>query len=80
MAVVVGLAGRPVPLQGEFDISGREHQSVESLVEAVTSALRGSGEERRNVVLAALAEVSARYLEGSGVSSRVAPGKRKHRA
>ena len=56
MAVVVGLAGRLVPLQGEFDISGREHQSVESLVEAVTSALRGSGEERRNVVLAALAE------------------------
>ena len=80
MALVVGLAGRLVPLQGEFDISDRERQSVESLAEAVTSALRGSGEERRNVVLAALAEVSARYLEGSGVSSTAAPGKRKHRA
>ena len=80
MAVVVGLAGTLVPLQGEFDISGREHQSVESLVEAVASALRGSGEERRNVVLAALAEVSARYLEDSRVSSIGAPGKRKHRA
>ena len=80
MAVVVGLAGRLVPLQGEFDISDRERQSVESLAEAVTSALRGSGEERRNVVLAALAEVSARYLEGRGGSSTAAPGKRKHRA
>ena len=80
MAVVVGLTGRPVPLQGEFDVSGGEHQSVESLVEAVDSALRGSGEERRNVVLAALAEVSARYLEDSGVSSAAASGKKKHRA
>ena len=79
MAVVVGLAGRPVTLQGEFDVSDREQQSVEPLVEAVDSALRGSGEERRNVVLAALAEVSMRYLEDSG-SSTTALGKRKHQA
>ena len=80
MAVVVGMAGRPVPLQGEFDISGREQQSVETLVEAVDSVLRESGEARRNVVLAALAEVSGRYLGESGVSSAAVPGKRKHRA
>ena len=80
MAVVVGLAGRLVPLQGEFDISGREHQSVASLVDAVISALQGSGEERRNVVLAALAEVSARYMEGGGVAYTAARGKGKHRA
>ena len=79
MAVVVGRAGWPVPLQGEFDVSGREQQSVESLVEAVDSVLRGSGEERRNVVLAALAEVSARYLECDDGSSAIALGRRKHR-
>ena len=80
IAVVVGFAGRPVPLQGEFDVSGRERQSVASLVEAVDSTLRGSGEERRNVVLAALAEVSARYLEDSKVLSTAEPNDRKHRA
>ena len=80
MAVVVGLAGRLVPLQGEFDVAGRERRSVESVVDAVDSALRRSGEERRNVVLAALAEVSARYLEPGDGSSASAPSRRKHRA
>lgn len=80
MAVVVGLAGQPVPIQGEFDVAGGERQSVKSVVKAVDLALRHSGEARRNVVLAALAEVSARYLElGDGSSTNV-QGKRQHRA
>lgn len=80
MAVVVGLAGRPGPLQGEFDVAGRERQSVELVVEAVDLALRRSGEGRRNVVLAALAEVSARYLEAGDGSSASMSGRRKFRA
>ena len=80
MAVVVGLAGRPVPLQGEFDVAARERKSVESVVEAVDSAVRHSGEARRNVVLAALAEVSARYLESGEESSVIGPPRMKTQA
>ena len=78
MAVVVGLAGRTAPLQGQFDIVGRETQSVKSVVEVVDSALQRSGERRQKVVLAALAEVSARYLELSDASSLEGPARRKH--
>ena len=78
MAVVVGLAGQPVPLQGQFDVVGGERQSVKSVVDAVDSALRHSGEGRQNVVLAALAEVSARYLEPGDASSVDVPARRKH--
>lgn len=80
MAVVIGLADRPVPLQGEFDVASWERRSVESLVEAVDSALRLSGEARRNVVLAALVEVSARYLEPGDDCSAIMSARRKGRA
>ena len=78
MAVVVGLAGRPAPLLGQFDVAGGELQSVKSVADAVDSALRRSGEVRQNVVLAALAEVSARYLEPGDAFSVDAPARRKH--
>ena len=80
MAVFVGLADRPAPMQGQFNVTGGEHQSVKSVIEAVDSALQRSGEMRQNVVLAALAEVSARYLELGDASSADAPAKRKHQA
>ena len=80
MAVVVGLVGRPVPLRGEFDIAAGERESVESVTEAVASAVRHSGEVRRNVVLAALAEVSARYLEEGEEPSANVPTRRENRA
>ena len=77
MAVVVGLAGRPVPLQGEFDVSSRELHSVRALVETLESALLRSGEERQNIVLAALAKVSTRFLENSEIDpATLAPNRR----
>ena len=63
MAVIVSMDGRPTPIHDEFHITDRDHKEVRSLIERVDSTLRGSGEERRNIILAALAELSARYLE-----------------
>ncbi len=63
MAVVIGFEGRPRTVHDEFQVAERDRQSVDSLVGCVDAALQGSGEARRNVVLAALAEVSARYLD-----------------
>ena len=63
MAVVVGRAGRPTPVHDEFDITDIDRSKVSSLIELMDATLRESGEERRNIILAALAELSARYLE-----------------
>lgn len=62
MAVVVSLGGRPEPLHDYFDVTDLERRSVDDLVSRVEDVLENCGEERRNIVLAALAELSARYL------------------
>ena len=62
IAVVVGMSGRPEPLHDYFDVTDLERKGVSELVLRVVEALEQSGEERRNIILAALAELSARYL------------------
>ena len=62
MAVVVGMSGRPEPLHDYFDVTDFERQGVDDLVSRVEEVLENSGEERRHIVLAALAELSARYI------------------
>lgn len=63
MAVIVGLDGRPTPVHDEFQIADQDHREVDALIERVDQSLRESGVERRNIILAALAELSARYLD-----------------
>ena len=63
MAVTVGMTGRPSTVQNEFDVTSLERPDVEVLVSRIEETLQDSGEDRRNVVLAALAELSARYLD-----------------
>ena len=62
MAVVVGMSGRPEPLYDYFDVTDLERQGVDDLISRVEEVLANSGEERRHIVLAALAELSARYI------------------
>ncbi len=78
MALVIGLADRPLPVLGEFDVARVERQAVESVADAVDAALRRTGEARRHVMLAALAEVSARYLEPPENFSATLSAKRKN--
>ena len=80
MALVVGLEGRPIPLRGEFDITSGERKLVASLSSAIVSALHGSGDLPRNVVLAALAEVSAGYLASGQEVTELLPSSRKEKA
>ncbi len=65
MAVVVGMDGRPTPVHDEFDITDLERGKVKALISQVDEALNNSGENRRNIILAALAELSARYLRAA---------------
>ncbi len=63
MAVVVGMGGRPTPVHDEFTITDLEREEVDALIKLVDAALSRSGEKPRNVILAALAELSARHLK-----------------
>jgi hypothetical protein len=70
MAVVVGIEGRPAPISGEFDVTDQERSAVDALVAKLTKAI--SPTLGRNLVLAALAELSADYLSDAG-DGRVRP-------
>ena len=63
MAVIVGMGGQPKLAHEEFEITERDQPDVKNLIDRVDVALRDNGKERRNVILAALAELSARYLD-----------------
>ena len=56
------MKGRPESLHDYFDVTDLEREGVSELVSRVDEALEQSGEGRRNIILAALAELSARYL------------------
>lgn len=62
MAVVVGIGGRPTPILEEFDIMDAERASVDEIIERVEAALEIDNQAHRNVILAALAEISVRYM------------------
>ena len=61
MAVVVGLDGEPI--HDDFEITERERSQVDVIIKRVRQALAESGEREQNVILAALARVTAEYLE-----------------
>ena len=62
IAVVIGLDGRPTPLLEEFDIGDSDRAAVSDLVESVAAALEEADTSRRSIILAALAELSTRYM------------------
>ena len=62
MAVTVGMGGQPTTVHDEFEVTSVERPDVQHLASEIGRTLQSAGEERRNVILAALAEVSALYL------------------
>ena len=79
MAVTVGMSGRPATVQDEFAVSSLEGPDVQSLVSRILDLLQDLEEERRNVILAALAELSAHYLDPveANVSKHQPPVRKK---
>ncbi|EMP54253.1 ATP-binding protein [Marinobacter santoriniensis NKSG1] len=63
MAVLVGKDGRPTPLLKEFEVTDSDQKEVEHLIDRVSETLDGAGAMNKNIVLAALAQLSARYIE-----------------
>ena len=77
MAVVVGMDGRPTPVHDEFTITDLERVEVDALIRKVDEALNCSGEKRRNVILAALAELSADYLKEAATTHSIESGRKE---
>ena len=62
VAVVVGLSGKPEPYVEEFDISDHQAPKVKEISNLVNELLSKQAEPDNQIVLAALAEVSAEYI------------------
>lgn len=68
IAVVVGIGDRPAPYHDDVEIGDLERTEVDTLVAQLEKALGDRGQGGRNVIVAALAELSARYLAETGMS------------
>lgn len=63
MAVMIGMDGRPTPIVEEFDVADTDRATVNDLIERVTITLENADISRRSVILAALAELTTRYMQ-----------------
>ena len=67
MAVVVGLGERRTALSHEFAVSDDDVAAVNDVVLMVETAMAGGTPQRKNIILAALAEISSRYMGGEAM-------------
>lgn len=63
MAVVISMEGRPAPLLEEFAIADADRAAVNDLIDRISAALEQGDTDRRSIILAALAELSTRYMQ-----------------
>lgn len=75
MAVVIGMDGRPAPLLEEFNIADSDRAAVNDLIERIVATLEDADASRRNIILAALAELSTRYMQKPPRARKSAKGR-----
>ena len=63
IAVLIGMKGRPAPVVEEFAVAESDRIAIDGLVTRVSAALNESDTKRRSLILAALAELSVRYIQ-----------------
>ncbi|WP_430436049.1 hypothetical protein [Oceanibaculum nanhaiense] len=66
MAVVVGVNGRPTPVHAEFEVTEGERARINEIVARLESVIDAGDLPNRRLVLAALAELSSRYMAEPG--------------
>lgn len=62
MAVVVGVNGRPAPLHAEFEVTEGERAGIDEIISKLERVIDAGDDKKRRMVLAALAELSSRYM------------------
>jgi Family of unknown function (DUF6079) len=63
VAVVIGMQGRPEPIVEEFAVADSDRMLIDELITRLGAALERSDTKRRSIILAALAELSVRYMQ-----------------
>lgn len=63
IAVLIGMEGKAAPLLEEFDVVDSDKGAIDDLVAQVSKTLDNVEIANRNVLLAVLAELSARYIQ-----------------
>lgn len=62
MAVVVGVDGRPAPVHAEFEVTDGDREGINVLIARIEGVIDSSDDQKRRMALAALAELSSRYM------------------
>lgn len=65
MAVVVGMDGQPTPFSHEFSVTDSDYDAIQDLIHRVELTLAQADQQQKNIIMAALAELSARYMRNS---------------
>ena len=73
MAVTVGMNGSRATVQDVFDVTDLDRAEIEQLIKGMERVLEESGEQSRNIILAALAELSARFLNAHDTNTTHEP-------
>ena len=60
----------------EFEITDLDRPAVRAMIQCVDASIRDNGQERRNIILAALAELSAQYLNSGTETKSDTPTRR----
>ena len=76
-AVFVDIAGSKKLLHDEFDVTDLDQIDVNQLIDRVDRTLDESGEERRDIILAALSQLISQYLDPEFASKELGLKKRK---
>ena len=69
MAVVVGLDGRPAPLHAEFEVTENDRVRIDEIIARLESVIDDSDDKKHRLLLAALAELSSRYMAKTSLIS-----------
>lgn len=70
MAVIVPLDGAPRAMQTEFVVNAHDNIDVDQLIATLEAALRRSSSVKKNIILAALAQLSARYMQPANAGNQ----------
>ena len=62
MAVFVGINGRPTPLLEEFQVGEADRDAIDDLTRRIEAAITKNDAAQREILLAALAEISAHHM------------------
>ena len=71
LAVVVGVNGRPTPLYQDFHVADADRDQIDKVIEQLGSIIKNGDQNNRSIVLAALVELCAEYIQDTSTDNSV---------